>query len=175
MRLDGLLVAIGLVLPGCSFIFVRPPLNSETGPAQQPGMVVEQKNDCTESVAAPVLDVVGAVGWSVLGAVSIWLATDPQVEGANKSLLVPLAIGSLVTAAVEAASAVYGFSVTGRCRAVGRPGPLAPQAFPSPTGTPATSPGVCVERGDAPLRCSGLAFGDFDSPASPLTVRRHMP
>lgn len=128
--------------------FVRPP--AAQAKDEPPLTAVERKNDCTESVAAPALDVTGAVFASTLGALSFVLA-GANGDPVNGELLVPgIVVGvlSLALATTMVFSDVYGFKTTSQCRALNRP-PIALPVTPRPT-----LGGPCVQKGDAPVRCA---------------------
>jgi len=148
MRLSVMLIAVTVLLhSGCSFVLLRPP--AEQAKAEPPLTAVQRKSDCTESVAAPALDVTGAVLLSTLSVLSFVLA-GTNGDPVNGALLVPgIIVGalSLALATTMVFSGVYGFKTTAQCRALNRP----PIALPE---TPMLPPGAaCVQRGDAPVRC----------------------
>jgi hypothetical protein len=149
MWIGSVLVAVALVLEsGCSLFFVRAQLK-ETTDEQAPLTAVQRKNDCTESVAAPVLDVTAATGLALLGSLTAYLAAcGEKCEIGDNGAAMAFSVGSFLSAAFLIASAVYGFSTTAQCRALG-PVPLPQKAPPV-----ATLLQACVQRGDAPLRCT---------------------
>jgi hypothetical protein len=119
---------------GCSFIF------SEGPPEGHRALATFQ---CGESYAPPVLDAIGAGGWTLL-AVSAAQNEDANVaRSATPSQTrhdIEVAIG--VTAAfaiIDAASAVYGYGAAGSCREAqdARRADLAAAAIlPAPYGLP---------------------------------------
>lgn len=119
-----------LTQTGCSLLFTTPPpqnyqeLNSFT---------------CTESEAAPILDVVSA-GLNLMSAVLI--AQDKEAyEDADRAIAV-----SLVWTAVTAGSATYGFNNAKKCREARElAGNRTPQVLPGAIPSVATADPALVE------------------------------
>lgn len=101
-------LTVALALTGCSFIAVN-------GPDIAPGtMPMPDDIDCSESRAAPIVDVVlGTL--MVMGAISAFIDSR-KPDGAPLSGEAALAIAAV--AVVFGSSAYFGFSRTSECRRV---------------------------------------------------------
>ena len=119
---------------GCSFIF------SESAPADHRARASFQ---CGESYAPPVVDTIGAGAFALLAA-SAQSAKDENVAGSNHPEQtrhdIDVAIGIVAAfAAVDAASAIFGYHAVGDCRAAQetRLGEVArARVLPPPYGVP---------------------------------------
>jgi hypothetical protein len=101
----------------CSFITLRRPPAADI---ERPANV-----ECTESVAAPVVDTAialtyVALGMFVLAKGGTGCCSGPECFGGCPS---GMAVGGLIGGAIFGASAVYGFTMTNRCRGIVRPQP----------------------------------------------------
>lgn len=95
---------------GCSFVFVR-----RRPSTIEPGKPVE----CTESNAAPILDLVTAVPVALGGVVLIANGASlcgNMPPGRCSETATPVGWGLLGASVVWFGSAIYGFYETGRCR-----------------------------------------------------------
>jgi hypothetical protein len=99
--------ALVLACSGCSFIFVSgPPSNVEKLPPSEPV-------ECTTSVAAPVLDLLGTGVEVVRTGLAIG-ARDGDYRDAPISRSSDIALGAALTVLL-AASTIYGFDETSTC------------------------------------------------------------
>jgi len=90
---------------GCSVLFVRTPANDVSD-----AEATRTAPDCTSSSTLPVLDVTGVAASGVNMAI---VGSSDRYTEDQKEILVPL---HAVYGALYAASAVYGFYQTGKCR-----------------------------------------------------------
>ena len=104
LRTEALAAACALLAQGCSLAFVRP-LTSQTT-TEAPG--------CTDSIAAPVADAFVAAVAASFGAAMLQTALSGHDEG---NAAQALATWSGLVLVPTAASAIYGFHQTNRCRA----------------------------------------------------------
>jgi hypothetical protein len=142
-----MVVVVVMCLSGCSFLFVH-------GPPPRYDEMAEF--DCTESRAAPVVDTVLGVlqGLNLIVAAGETDQDWARIFNGNppfeRSTAVPI---YAIAAAVELGSAIYGYSVTGSCRAAkakvrdergvdpgGRPRWTPPPPVPPPGNRPLPPP-----------------------------------
>ena len=102
-------LTVALAFTGCSFIAVNGP-DIAPGTMPMPGDEI----DCSESRAAPIVDVVLA-SLMLMGAISAFIDSR-KADGAPLSGEAAVAIAAV--AAVFGASAYFGFSRTSECRRV---------------------------------------------------------
>lgn len=128
MRAMAMVLSVVLALvPGCSFLTVR------GAPSTDPGV---RPVDCTRSVFAPVVDTVPAAVFLGI-ATAILVDIKDSGEGDEGRVLVGgmAAIVFGLPGLPFAASAIYGYRKTGRCRAMNAaPLPVAPA--PPASGPP---------------------------------------
>lgn len=103
-----LILGVAALLPGCSFLFTTAPKHAE--PSAQ-----FESNKCTTSKAAPIADtlIAGLEGARIGIALSADQSTYDNAP-ISRTADVGLGVGFL---ALFAASAVYGYYVTGECSA----------------------------------------------------------
>jgi hypothetical protein len=153
MSLAALLVA---TMPGCSLIFTRGP---------QPEL--HARPECTESVAAPVVDtVLAALSVTLLGlGIAAEAESSTPCTGEFCSLngigqgsgWIAIAAGA-ATGILFTTSAVVGYQRTSACRASLEPNALLPR--PKASLLPVSPGEACAAVGDAPRTCPGLARRD---------------
>lgn len=107
MKTTALLLALTLLVNGCSMLFVRPPRPS--GGAGPGG--------CTTNKVAPVLDTM-FTGWQAVRITIAATASEDAYRGAPLTREADLLIGVLL-GVVGASSAIYGFSAVNECRSLG--------------------------------------------------------
>lgn len=138
--------ALLLTAPGCSFIFVQGPPSASASEAQPTVPLV-----CTESRDQPTADTVIAVfGLAALAAGAL-LAANYDCGGDFICVVPPLArfsaIAGAAVAAIWGSSAMYGYTVTSKCRkelsaleqACASGGDSACARLPRPPATPPTA------------------------------------
>lgn len=104
-RRAALPTAVAVLVQGCSALFVRPPQRESMGEPPQ----------CTESLAAPVVDSLVASAALVLAGASLEASLSPSgAPGEKPNASLPILSAALALAV--GASAVHGFRATGRCR-----------------------------------------------------------
>lgn len=120
-----LLAVVIALAPGCSFLTVR------GAPSTDPGV---RPVDCTRSNFAPIVDTVpAAVFLGIASAILVDISDSGENDG-ERVLGGFAAIVFGLPGLPFAASAIYGYRKTGRCRAMNRaPLPVAP-------GPPASGP-----------------------------------
>jgi hypothetical protein len=106
-RIIAILIAISMVAPaGCSFLLVE-------GPPKPDEIPFRRMDDsfCTERNGAPVVDSVAAGVIPFIGLMSVYNLGGRDI-GETEAMLT----SALVLTGVEAASAIWGFHTTRRCR-----------------------------------------------------------